>query len=304
VTRIRNVRSAKARPRTIFGVLAVALLLGVSLPAWAQRAETLPKALEGVGITEHPGAKLPLELEFVAENGQPVQLRQFFSGKRPVILTLGYYRCPMLCSLILNGMLDGLKELPVTPGRDFEIVTVSIDPLETPTLAKLKKQSYLQEYGRAGAEEGWHFLTAREASSRALADAVGFGYRYNEERKEYAHPACIFVATPDGRMARYLYGVAFDPKTLRLALTEAGEGKFGGASEQLLLYCFHYDAAEKRYVLAATNVMRAGAGVTALVLGAWLIAWWRRDARARRNAGQDADTKSDADDLRQQRGRT
>jgi protein SCO1/2 len=287
---------AKAGQATALWALAALLL--ASAPSRAQRAEALPKALEGVGITEHLGARLPLELEFVAEDGRAVQLKQFFSGTKPVILTLGYYRCPMLCSLILNGMLDGLKALAVTPGKDFEIVTVSIDPLETPTLAKLKKQNYLEEYGRAGAEQGWHFLTAREANSRALADAVGFGYRYNEERKEYAHPAGIFIVTPDGRMARYLYGVTFDPRTLRLALAEAGEGKFGGAGERLLLYCFHYDANEKRYVVAATNVMRAGGALTVLAVGAWLATWWRREARARRRRAADG-----TGDVRQAGGR-
>jgi protein SCO1/2 len=259
--------------------VAAAMLFLAALPAAAQRTEPLPKDLEGVGITEHAGARLPLDLEFKDEDGKTVNLAQYFNGDRPVILTLGYYRCPMLCTLVLNSLVDGLKDLPWTPGQEFEIVTVSIDPTETPTLAKLKKQNYLEEYGRAGAAGGWHFLTGREESIRKLADAVGFGYRYVEERGQYAHPAAIFVVTPDGRMAKYLYGVLYQPKTLRLALAEAGQGKIGTTTDQLLLYCFHYDAQEGRYVLAATNIMRFGGATTAVVVGLWLAVSWRRGAR-------------------------
>jgi len=266
------------RTRSVGAACAAALLLVAALPAAAQRKEPLPKDLEGVGITEHPGARLPLDLEFTDEDGKTVRLAQYFNGQRPVILTLGYYRCPMLCTLVLNSLVDGLKDLPWTPGQQFEIVTVSIDPTETPTLARLKKQNYLEDYGRAGAAIGWHFLTGREENIRKLADTVGFGYRYVEERGQYAHPAAIFVATPDGRMAKYLFGVLYQPKTLRLALTEAGEGKVGTAGDQLLLYCFHYDAQEGRYVLAATNIMRFGGATTALIVGLWLATSWRRGA--------------------------
>jgi protein SCO1/2 len=249
------------------------------MPAAAQRKEPLPRDLEGIGISEHPGARLPLDLEFTDEDGKPVRLSQYFPGTRPVILTLGYYRCPMLCTLVLNSLVDGIRNLPWTPGREFEIVTVSIDPLETPTLARLKKQNYLEEYARPGAAEGWHFLTGREENIKKLADAVGFGYRYVEERQQYAHPAAIFVVTPDGRMAKYLYGVVYQPKTVRLALTEAGQGKVGTTADQLLLYCFHYDAQEGRYVLAATNIMRFGGATTSLVVGLWLVTSWRRGVR-------------------------
>jgi protein SCO1/2 len=257
---------------------ALVLIFFVAPPASAQRKEPLPKDLEGVGITQHLGAKLPLDLEFTAEDGKPVQLARYFTGDRPVVLTLGYYRCPMLCTLVLNSLVDGLKDLPWTPGREFEIVTVSIDPLETPTLARLKKQNYLEGYARPGAAAGWHFLTGREENIRKLANAVGFGYRYVKERGQYAHSAAIFVVTPDGRMAKYLYGVVYQPKTVRLALTEAGQGKVGTTTDQLLLYCFHYDAQEGRYVLAASNIMRFGGATTALVVGLWLAVSWRRGA--------------------------
>lgn len=266
------------RTGSLRAACAAALAIVVALPAAAQRKEPLPTDLEGVGITEHLGAKLPLDLEFRDEDGATVRLGRYFNGQRPVILTLGYYRCPMLCTLVLNSLVDGLKDLPWTPGREFEIVTVSIDPTETPTLAKLKKQNYLEEYARPGAAVGWHFLTGREENIRKLADTVGFRYRYIEERSQYAHAAAIFVVTPDGRMAKVLYGVVYQPKTVRLALTEAGEGKIGTTADQLLLYCFHYDAQEGRYVLAATNLMRFGGATTALVVGLWLAASWRRGA--------------------------
>lgn len=256
-------------------VLAVAL----AVPAFAQRSEPLPRELEGVGITEVPGARIPLQLTFLDEDGKTVRLSDYFAAGRPVILTLNYYRCPMLCGLMLNGLLDGLKQLPWTPGHEFEIVTVSIDPLETPTLARLKKQSYMEEYARPAAVAGWHFLVGQPENITALADAVGFHYRYDEERKQYAHAAGLFVATPDGRVARYLYGVMYEPRTLRLALTEAARGDIGSSVDQLLLYCFHYDANQGRYVVAAETFMRLGGGATALILGLWLFTWWRRSTR-------------------------
>ncbi len=271
-------------------LLLLVLALTAAWPAAAERMEPLPKQLEGVGITEHPGAQVPLDLEFVAEDGKPVRLRSYFDGTKPVILNLGYYRCPMLCGLVLSGLLQGLKETAWSVGREFEVVTVSIDPLETPTLARLKKESYLAEYGRPGAAAGWHFLTGREESIRKLADAVGFGYRYVPERGEYAHAAVLFMATPDGHIARYLYGVLYAAGTLRMALTEAGQGKVGTTADRILLTCFHYDAEQGRYVVAAMTLMRTGGGVTVLVVGGWLLARWRRDARKPRERSEERPT--------------
>ena len=252
--------------------------------------EPMPAALEGVGIEEQPGASLPLDLPFVDSEGRSVRLGQYFSGERPVLLMLVYYRCPMLCGLLFNGVVEGLRELAWTPGRQFDIVTVSIDPLETPTLARLKKQNYLQMYERPEAAPGWHFLTGREADIRALADAVGFGYRWVEERQEYAHAAAVMVATPDGRLSRYLYGLLYDGRTLRLALTEAGQGRVGSTADRLLLYCFHYDANAGRFVVAAANVMRLGALGTVTVLGVWLGGWWLREWRRREETGKEGQT--------------
>ncbi len=267
--------------RALSAGIAVLFAVGAA-SALADRIEPAPKDLEGVGITEHAGARLPLDLQFVAEDGSTVKLGSYFDGRRPVILNLGYYRCPMLCGLVLNGLLEGLKELPWDVGKEFVVVTLSIDPLETPTLARFKKQTYLESYGRPGAAQGWHFLTGKEADIRRLADAVGFGYRYVPEREQYAHPAVLFVTTGDGRLARYLYGVLYAPGTLRMALAEAGEGKIGTTTDQILLFCFHYDSAQGRYVVAANVIMRIGGVLTILAVGGLLLYWWRRESRVAR----------------------
>jgi len=259
------------------------VLLAAGLrPGAAQPADYRPRSLEGVGITEHRDAQIPPDLAFVDESGRKVTLADYFDGDRPVILTLNYYRCPMLCTLQLNGLIEALKELNWTPGEQFEIVTVSIDPVETPTLAKAKKQSYLSEYGRPAAAKGWHFLTGRQKEIRHLAAVCGFDYKWNEDRREWMHAAALFVCTPDGRLSRYLYGVQFEPQTLRLSLVEASSGKIGSPLDQIILYCLHYDAGAGRYSLAALNLMRAGGAVTVVLVGTLLAVFWRRESRRRR----------------------
>lgn len=262
-----------------FSILLVLLL--AALPASAQRLEPVEE-LEGVGITEHLGGAVPMDLEFVDDEGRTVTLGDYFDGTRPVILTMNYSSCPMLCSLHLNGLVDGMKELPLSIGEEFEVVTVSLDPLETTTLARKTKQRYLSAYGREGAGEGWHFLTGKQSAIRALADTIGFGYRYVETRKEYAHTAATFVLAPEGTLSRYLYGVIYEPKTLRLSLVEASEGKIGSTIDRLILFCFHYDATEGRYGPAAIKIMQAGGGLTLLVLGLGLLRFWRREVKTRR----------------------
>ncbi len=265
------------------GVVALAALLSLAAPAGAaaQRADQLPPELTGVGITEKLGDPVPLDTTFVDESGATVTLSSFMGGDRPVILNLGYYRCPMLCGLVLNGMLAGMKDLAWTPGKEFEVVTISIDPSETPALARLKKQNMMQEYHRPGAAAGWHFLTGDEKDIRAVADAVGFRYRYDEKQQQYAHAAGIVLLTPDGTVARYLYGIDYPSKSLRLALTEAADGSIGSPVDQLLLYCFCYDPNARGYVLQASRVMTAGGAATALILGVWLGTYWRREVKNR-----------------------
>jgi protein SCO1/2 len=263
--------------------LAMTLMLCL-VPAMvgAQLADQVPAALKDVGVEEHLDAKLPLELEFRDENGVVVRLGDFFDGSRPVILTLNYYRCPMLCGLMLNGVVTGLMEVDWTPGVEFEMVTVSINPLETPALATAKKQNYLKRYERPAAARGWHFLTGKEPEIERLAETLGFHYAYDPESGEYAHAAAIFVITPDGRVARYLYGIEYPPQSLKLALMEASEGEIGGALDQLIMYCYHYDPSSRRYAPVAMNIMRVGGGATALVLGVALGSFWILDYRRRK----------------------
>lgn len=259
----------------VTGLLATCLARTAS----GQRAEPLPPALTGVGITEHLNEPIPLDLQFTDEDGRRVTLADYFDGEHPVILTLNYYRCPMLCTLQLNGLIDGLNRLAWIPGQQFEIVTVSFDPAEKPALAKLKKQNYMGSYGRPEAARGWHFLTGDEANIKTLTDTLGFSYRWDEGSKQWLHAAAVYVCTPTGRTSRYLYGVMYEPQDLRLALVEAGQGKIGSALDQIILFCFHYDAEAGRYAPAAWNIMRATGVLTVIVLGTILTLLWIRDSR-------------------------
>ena len=273
------------RMRRIFGpCLFAAWAFTAAVPAVAQLADQVPPQLEEVGIEEHLDAKIPMNLEFRDEYGAVVTLGDYFDGEKPVILTLNYYKCPMLCGLQLNGLLDGLMELDWTPGQEFEMVTVSINPLETPALATEKKQNYMKRYERPSAAKGWHFLTGREPEIRQLASTLGFGYTFDRKTGEYAHAAAIFVSTPDGRVARYLYGIEYPPRRLRLALLEASAGEIGTTIDQFILYCFHYDPSSRRYSPVAMNIMRLGGGATALILGLSLGGYWLREARRRKKS--------------------
>ena len=262
--------------------------------AQAQLAEQVPDVLEEVGVTEHLNAKLPLDLEFRDEEGNWVELGSFFDGKRPVILTLNYYRCPMLCGLMLNGLVDGFEEMQWTPGEEFEVVTISINPLETPELAEAKKQNYLKRLDRPAAARGWHFMTGRELEINRLAETVGFRFTYDPESQTYAHAAVLFVCTPDGRVSRYLYGIEFPAKRLKLALLEAAEGTVGSALDQLILYCYHYDPTTRRYSPVAMNIMRLGGGASAVVLGMFLAMFWFRDWRRKKKIGKGIDKETGA----------
>jgi len=271
-------------PSMELGLLLLVALLYVGSAAAQEtpgqgRAEALPEDLEGVGIEEHLDAPLPLDTVFTDELGREVTLRQYFDGERPVVLNLGYYSCPMLCGLVLNGLVDAMQELSWTCGEDYRVVTLSIDPTETHTLASLKKANAVRELGRPEAAAGWCFLTGREEPIHAVSDAAGFMFRWNEKRQQFAHAAVLVVCTPDGRVSRYLYGIQFDPQTLRLSLVEAADGKAGSSFDRLLLFCFHYDAEEGRYGPEARNLMKAGGLVTVLLLGGILTGFWRRERR-------------------------
>jgi protein SCO1/2 len=243
------------------------------------RKEPLPPELEGVGIAERLNQLLPLDAEFTTHDRRSVPLRTFFDGRRPVVLVLNYYRCPMLCGLLLNGLLDALQELDWTAGEQFQIVTVSFNPREGPELANLKRQNYLKQYGRPAAEAGWHFLVGRQENIQRLLDATGFSVKRDEATGEYAHASTLILCTPDGRIARYLRGVVFEPRTLRLSLVEAAEGKIGTTMDQLLLFCYHYR--DGQYTLATMNIARGAGLITLAIVAAILITLWRRETHRR-----------------------
>jgi protein SCO1/2 len=259
--------------------LLVALLAMTSAPLNAQIVRPIEQ-LEGVGIVEHLDESIPLVLNFTDDNGKLIHLQQLFDGTHPVVLSLNYSSCPMLCGMKLRGMLEALSGMSLEAGRDYHIVSVSIDPLETPMQARLAKQGYVRQFGK-GSDNGWHFLTGRESQIRALADAVGFQYRYIPERREYAHAAAFMICTPDGRLSRYLYGVQFDKKTVQLSLVEAAQGKIGTTLDQVLLFCFHYDANSGNYAPAAVNLMKFGGATTVLAVLAFVIPWRRKTRLSR-----------------------
>ncbi len=241
-----------------------------------QTAGVRPELLREVGLDQKLGSSIPLDLTFRDEHGHPVALRQFF-GQRPVILTLVYYQCPMLCTEVLNGLLSSAKSLPLEIGKDFSIVTLSIDPSERPVLAEVKHELYSGLYGRPGAPQGWHFLTGDEANIKALAQAVGFRYAYDSSTGQFAHPSGIMVLTPAGKLARYFYGVAYPSRDLRLGLVEASQEKIGSPIDQILLYCYHYDPATGKYGLLISRVIQAAAALTMLSLGLVIAILFRRE---------------------------
>lgn len=266
--------------RGFAGALAAGLLAAAPCPA-QDRIEPVPKALERVGVVEKLDAALPLQLAFKDDRGRDVSLGSYFRPGRPVVLTLNYYRCPMLCTLELNGLVEAMKGLAWSPGGEFDVVTVSFDPRETVALARAKKLGYLLSLGRPEAEAGWHFLTGSAASIDALTSAVGFTTEYDKATDQYGHAAVIFVATPDGRVSRYLYGVRFEPDTLKLALLEASKGAIGSTWDRFILYCYHYDANQGRYSMAAMSLVRAGGLLTVLVLGSVIGTLWLRERKGR-----------------------
>lgn len=226
-----------------FWSISTAVLLALpAMPLGAQLIDRAPAEVSEVGIDEKLGDTLPLDLPFRNERGQDVTLGQLFHQDRPVILTMNYSDCPMLCMLQLNGLVDGLQNVSLMPGKDFEILSVSIDPTETPERARLTQQRYVQAYGKPEAASGWHFWVGRESNIKQLADAIGFRYKFVPEQNEFAHAATLVFCTPDGVISRYLDGVYFEPITLQLSLVEAGEGKIGTSMDRILLFCFDWDA--------------------------------------------------------------
>ncbi len=236
----------------------------------------IPVQLKGIDVQEKLGQSIDLDLEFTDETGYPKTLRSYFASGRPVILDLVYYSCPMLCNLVLNGQTQTLRSSDWTPGKEYEIVTISIDPTEKFDLAQKKKAATLASFGREAA--GWHFLTDHQGNVKKLAAQVGFGYRFDEQQQQYAHSAVVMVLTPQGKVSRYLYGILKPEKMrdVRFALVEAAQEKFG-LSERVLLWCFHYDPTARGYVMFARNLMKLGGGFLALAMIGILVRMWFKD---------------------------
>jgi protein SCO1/2 len=268
-------------------ILAATVLLVISGTARAQMGETQkvatppPQILNEIGIDQKLNGQVPLDLPFKDEYGKDVKLGDYF-GKKPVVLALVYYECPMLCTETLNGMVSAFKVLNFDVGKEFEVVTVSFDPKEGPDLALKKKQAYVHQYGRPGADQGWHFLTGPQSSIAALTKAVGFRYAWDNQTQQYAHATGLMVLTPQGRIAQYYYGVEFSPRDLRLGLVEASQEHIGTVVDQVLLYCYHYDPRTGKYGAVITRVLQVAGVLTILVLGGFMVLMFKIEPRRER----------------------
>jgi len=272
-------------------------LLGVCLAtlAWGQGmnqgmqsppANLRPPGLKNVGIEQHLNEPIPPNLAFRDETGKAVQLGDYF-GRKPMILNLVYYQCPMLCGEVLSGLEGALRALKFDVGKEFDVLTISFDPKETPEMASAKKAEYMKRYGRAGAAQGWHFLTGPQASIDALTKAAGFQYQYDAKSGQFAHATAIMVLTPEGKIAQYYYGVEFAPKDLRLGLVQASQNRIGTVVDEVLLYCYHYDPNTGKYGAIISRVLQLAAGATVLILGTFLVVMFRMGSVAdHRGAGR------------------
>ena len=257
--------------------LAFALFLAAS-PAFAQTNSATPPQLPGkVTIAQTLNAQLPMDLMLRDETGRVVRLGQYFNHGRPVLLNFMYYRCPMLCPMVMDGIANGLTELRFDIGKEFDVITVSIDPRDTPELAAAKKEQYVKRYGRFGAASGWHFLTGPESAIKRLTNTVGFQYAYDIKTDQFAHGTALIAVTPQGRVSRYLYGFEYKARDLRLALVEASAGKIGTATDAILLLCYHYDPATGKYSRTAMNFVRAGGVATMLGLAGFIFVMIRKE---------------------------
>ena len=272
--------SSTARIRIVLvslALTAVASGQGMTRGVMSPPANLRPPGLKNVGIQQNLNERIPSDLTFRDESGKTVMLGDYF-GSRPMILNLVYYKCPMLCSEVLAGLASALKPMKFDVGKDFDVLTVSFDPRETPQDATASKAEYLKRYGHPGADKGWHFLTGPQESIDALTKAAGFQYEYNRQTGQFAHSTAIIVLTPEGKIAQYYYGVEFPSKDLRLALVQASQNKIGTMVDQILLYCYHYDPGAGKYGLIISRVLRLAGVATMVILGGFMILMFRRDA--------------------------
>ena len=266
------------------GVAGLAMALGVAAIAdntlpWKSHlpSNEKPEAIVGVGITEKLGTKIDPTLSFTNDRGERVTLGQYLALGKPVVISPVYFSCPNLCNFHLNGVVETLKKMDWVPGREFELVAISIDPKETPELAAAKKENYLKMYGRPEATAGFHFLVGDQQNITAVTGQVGFGYKWDEGSRQWSHSSAAIFLSPTGLITRYLHGIQFSEKTFRLSLVEASEGKIGEIIDKVVLFCFQYDPAQRGYALYAYNIVRGGAGLSVLALGAYFFMFWRQN---------------------------
>jgi len=264
--------------------LSAFILFLVPLLLFGQVAKENDPQLSRINVSEHLGEYVPGNTVLYNEQGEKVLLKEYFNEERPVVFVFAYYECPMLCTLVLNGLSDAINAMNWPAGERYSIVTVSIDSAETPALARQKKETYTGSVSDTTLRDRWHFLTADQPSIDSLTTAMGFEYFYDEERDEFAHPAVLFILTPEGKIARHLYGIQYTPNDVKLALLEASDGKVGNTFERILLYCYHYDANANSYVLFAGNVMRLGGVLTIAVLGLFLGTLWVKEKRKKQKS--------------------
>jgi protein SCO1 len=282
-------KAALIHSQSKFGnaVLLIALMVAIAGTGFGQMlgdpdySHTPPPELKHVGIEQRLGEQVPLNLQFTDETGKTVKLGDYFQSGRPVILNLVYYQCPMLCGEVLQGLTAMTKVIGFMPGKQFEIVTVSIDPRETPQLAAAKKKTFMERLGRPGAENGWHFLVGKQPEIDALAKALGWEYQYDPKTDQFAHAAGVILATPEGKIAQYYYGVEYSARDMRLGIVEASKNRIGSLTDQVLLYCYHYDPRIGKYGAVVTNMVRLGGALTLVILGGFLIVMYMHEPRAK-----------------------
>jgi protein SCO1 len=284
-----DLRWIAVRNRCVFALLTCVLAMPaglraqmVSAPQVTYRAnDPRPDVLRDIGLDQRLNEQVPLDTTFRDETGRGVRLGDYF-GRRPVILALVYYQCPMLCGEVLNGLTSALTALKFSAGKEFEVVTVSIDPSDSPQTASAKKEFYVRRYRREGAGAGWHFLTGDQPSIDAITRAVGFRYKYDEPSQQFMHASGVMLLTPEGRLSRYFYGIEYAPRDLQLGLVEASHNKIGGLVEQVLLFCYHYDPRSAKYTPMVLSMVRAGGIATVLVLGTFIGMMLRKESQQKK----------------------